>query len=310
MRPKDRSRAHAYAEKLHRFAAYKFPLPGISEQQNFDTFIEQLIESLHRIEYTKIIQTRPIARDRTSPGSAIFDPLRAAIHHYRMGDIDEACWLVFLSVHFGWHHEDGWHLTKDIYGGFSSRPLWTWSTISRNPIDFQQWLSDNGERLLSNRPRFGSHRKYQSLKASAASGTATTFDTYIRWVGPNRGHEMLFSEAGEVVGHNPHHLFDYIYSSMKSVAGFGRLGRFDYLTMLGKLGLMPIEPGRPYLEGSTGPLLGARLLFTGTADKKDAKDADKKATELGLYLDVPMQSIEDSLCNWQKSPSVFKPFRG
>ena len=58
--------------------------------------------------------------------------------------------------------------------------------------------------------------------------------------------------------------------------------------------------------GSTGPLAGARLLFgNGTAAK-----LDECVVQLDEKLQVGMQVLEDSLCNWQKSPEKFQSFRG
>ena len=101
--------------------------------------------------------------------------------------------------------------------------------------------------------------------------------------------------------------FYYLYNSMQPVASFGRLARFDYLAMLGKLGLAPIEPGSTILQGSGGPLAGARLLFGKDAS---ASDLDSWLLELESDLHVGMQVSEDALCNWQKSPREFRPFRG
>jgi hypothetical protein len=92
-----------------------------------------------------------------------------------------------------------------------------------------------------------------------------------------------------------------------NVLRFGRLARFDYLAMLGKLGLAGIKPGSTYLNGATGPLRGARLLFGVTANHSVL---DGWLGELDEELQVGMQVMEDALCNWQKSPSVFEPFRG
>jgi hypothetical protein len=93
---------------------------------------------------------------------------------------------------------------------------------------------------------------------------------------------------------------------MEMVMRFGRLARFDYLTMVGKLELAPIQPGLAYIKGSTGPLAGAKLLF-GNAG---ATTLDEWAAQLARNLQVGMQVMEDSLCNWQKSPDKFKAFRG
>jgi Alpha-glutamyl/putrescinyl thymine pyrophosphorylase clade 3 len=99
---------------------------------------------------------------------------------------------------------------------------------------------------------------------------------------------------------------------MKSVVSFGRTARFDYLTMIGKLGLASIEPGFAYMGGATGPLRGARLLFFGsaTAGGVTPRQLDAWLAELDAYLGVGMQVLEDSLCNWQKSPGRFLRFRG
>ena len=98
---------------------------------------------------------------------------------------------------------------------------------------------------------------------------------------------------------------------MGDVVSFGRTARFDYLTMIGKLGLAHIEPGSTYMHGATGPFVGAKLLF-GEADTANLNRAslDEMLIELEAYLNVGMQAMEDALCNWQKSPSVFRAFRG
>ena len=142
-------------------------------------------------------------------------------------------------------------------------------------------------------------------------GPAPLESKYVTWVGPPRTHQQLIQEAHRQVGQNPRETFDYLYNSMDAVKRFGRLAKFDYLTMLGKLGLAPIEPGSAYLNGATGPLRGARLLFVGNANAKNgAKELEARLLDLDLQLGVGMQVLEDSLCNWQKSPAKFVSFRG
>ena len=98
---------------------------------------------------------------------------------------------------------------------------------------------------------------------------------------------------------------------MKDVYGFGRLGNFDFLTMIGKLHLAPIEPGSVYLQGATGPLAGAKLLFHGNrAFPTGAKRLGDRVDGLDSYLNVGKQVLEDSLCNWQKSPHRYVYFKG
>lgn len=95
------------------------------------------------------------------------------------------------------------------------------------------------------------------------------------------------------------------------VDSFARLAKFDFLTMVGKIGLASIEPGSPYLKGASGPLRGAILLFVENGVKPPSvKNLDTWVIELGAHLGVGMQVMEDSLCNWQKSPDKFIAFRG
>jgi Alpha-glutamyl/putrescinyl thymine pyrophosphorylase clade 3 len=83
--------------------------------------------------------------------------------------------------------------------------------------------------------------------------------SYVNWIAPPHTHLQMIQEVHTKVGQNPGAVFDALYGSMDSVMGFGRLGKFDFLTMLGKLGVAPIEPDSAYLVGATGPLQGARL---------------------------------------------------
>ena len=94
---------------------------------------------------------------------------------------------------------------------------------------------------------------------------------------------------------------------MDGIARFGRVARFDYLAMVASLGLANIEPDSTHLEGSTGPIKGARQLL---GDGQTAGQMEPRLVELGDHLGVGMQVLEDALCNWQKSPNMFVPFRG
>jgi hypothetical protein len=134
--------------------------------------------------------------------------------------------------------------------------------------------------------------------------------SYVEWIGPGHTQVQRFGELVRTGGNHPHRIFDQIYKSM-NVLQFGRLGKFDFLALIGRLGLEPISPGSAYLEGATGPLRGTRLLFTGDPDTQtDEATLENWLQDLDERLNVGMQVMEDSLCNWQKSPSRFVHFRG
>ena len=312
MRPKDKARAQQLSVALKRFHQQKYPLPGIQVKGCFQSLLEQLIESIHRIEFVRLVGNRPLSTNRADPSSDAFDPLRAAILHQRAGRIDEAFWLIFIFVHFGKNRKTGWRLARDVYGALGGHP-WTWSRTSADPVAFQQWLATRQVTLAGFdgvARHFGNHRKYQSLDANSPSGTGAAFISYVAWVGQNRSHTTLMQQALTSCAGNPRQTFDYLYHSMSAVRSFGRTAKFDYLTMIGKLGLAPIEPGSTYMQGATGPVKGARLLFGDTHGSLSLTELDSRLVQLDTELNVGMQVHEDALCNWQKSPQMFRPFRG
>ena len=313
VRPKDVNLARGLEAGLLSFASDHQSLPGVAGHPRREAFVEQLVESVRRIKYISVIREQKLSVSRADPLDEMFDPIKAAVVRIRERRLDEAFWLVFLSVHFGKHRRSGWRLARDIYGGLGRHPIWDWTKISADPRAFRRWLGTHEARLRGDgvSRHFGNHRKYQSLDPRTPTGTGAAVETYVRWVNPPRTHEVLFEETYRNRGRDPKATFDHLYKSMRDVASFGRTARFDYLTMVGKLGLAPIEPGSTYLEGATGPLSGARLLFGGRSNAAISRSSlDKWLVELGAHVGVGMQVLEDALCNWQKSPAQFKRFRG
>lgn len=312
MRPPDRDLAQQLENGLLSFSKNTRRLPGIRARRRREALIEQLLESIRRVKYVSAVRTRKLSDRRADPDDELFDPLLAAVLYQNQGLLEESFWLVFLFVHFGKHARAGWLYAREIYGALGSGVRWDWARTSANPSEFRQWLDAHQEEL---KPKgvphgFGNHRKYESLDAKSERGTGAVVESYIRWVGPPRTHQELMKMACDEAGGDPRKTFDLLYHSMSAVIGFGRTARFDYLAMIGKLGLAPIEPGSPYIQSSTGPLRGARLLFGGNNKAPlSGADLDGWLIKLGNQLGVGMQVIEDALCNWQKSPEKFKPFR-
>jgi hypothetical protein len=124
-------------------------------------------------------------------------------------------------------------------------------------------------------------------------------------------HAGLLKDAAQADGGDRASAFNHLYHSMNAVISFGRMAKFDYLMMLSKLGLADIEPGIPYMNGATGPMRGARLLFGGATNAAiPVRRLDELTSLLGQRLGAGMQAMEDAICNWQKSPARFRAFRG
>ncbi|MFL5330245.1 MAG: hypothetical protein ACJ8C4_15195 [Gemmataceae bacterium] len=318
MRPRDQKEAARIDKVLANFHSDVRALPGIQLSARRTAFLEQVLESIHRVQYIErgVLRRRDVdrklAHQRLDPNSDLFDPIKASAIYARDGEHDEACWQVFLFTHFGKNLRTGYALLRNVYGCLGKGPIWDWARVSANPDVFRRWLARNQESLRQGPESgyFGNHRKYVSLNAESRSGTGEAVNSYVRWVVRHGRHHSLFDHAAEQAEHDPRRAFEYLYRSMKAVASFGRVARFDYLTMIGKLKLAEIEPGSTYMTGATGPLSGARRLF----GKRNTPPAqlDRWLVELEEQLKLPMgmQVLEDALCNWQKSPARFLPFRG
>lgn len=282
----------------------KNALPGIAAAECRQALALQFISSLRRQDYTRLLLARPVDPKRADPHSAIFDPERAVVHHIRAGNEDEAAWLVFLMTHFGNAGSQGWRRLVDVYG-MLGEGVWDWRTIVANSGEFAAWLDANHDRIGG---RFGNHRKYESLSAPGPNGTGAVVASYVAWIGGS--HREHFANAVREAGNDPANIFDAIYRSM-TVRRFGRLAKFDFLALIGRYGIAPVEPGSAYLVGATGPTRGARLLFDGVVDgRTSSADLQRRLNNLDADLHVGMQAMEDALCNWQKSPRKFVNFTG
>lgn len=299
-------------EKIEQIDQQVGPLSGITTIAKKQCWAQQILSSLRRISYTDTLLTRGVNAARRNPHSEIFDPVRGAIDLHRNGELDEAVWLVFILTHFGKSAIDEWKLAANIFGSFGVGPVWTFASYNADALAFENMLTANRDNLedLTVSGRFSNHRKFESKKPTAI---ARTFRTFHDWQTEFGGFREKIIATHELVGQEPQAAFDALYKSMKSVSRFGggRLGRFDFLTMLGKLQLAPIVPGSVYLDKASGPLDGARLLFFGNRKYPiTGKALENRVDALDEILGVGKQVIEDSLCNWQKSPDVYEYFRG
>ena len=289
------------------------PLPGIDDPSNLNSLACQFIDSIHRVEYVRTIAGRSVSPSRADPSSNFFDPFKAAIYYRNQGKLEEAFWLVFLATHFGKHGRSGWRLLRNIYGALGDS-IWAWTDVSPNPEALGDWISVNYPELIKPgvKASFGNHRKYESIKPGSAASTGAVISSYVTWVNSHGGHLALFQRALVESSGDPRLAFRYLYNGMLGVKRFGRTGKFDFLTMIAKLGLANIEADSAYLsDNATGPLRGSRLLFGGAINSNlSAETLEKHLALLANHLNVGMQEMEDALCNWQKSPAKFKRFSG
>jgi len=311
MRPHEAQRRQELVQGLQACHQNEFSLPGVQNPVQRDVLVHQIIDSIRRVSFVPTVANRDIHPDRADGLSEMFDPIRAAVLHFRAGRFDEACWLAFLFVHFGRHPVAGYRYTREFYSALGQREPWTFAAVVADIQGMRNWLNQNEDYLRRGRKRgFGNHRKYLSLSGSKKNGTGHAFETYVQWIRAYGNHDNLFAIALQESGNSPERAFEWLYRSMRSVASFGRIGRFDYLTMLQKLGFANVRPGRPYLDANTdGPNKGARLLLE-SGQSLTIAELERRIQVLGRYLGVGMQEMEDSLCNWGKDTNVYTHFKG
>lgn len=280
-------------------------LKGLPTDETIDTLAKQFIASLRREDYYRVVQRGTILASRADPNHRSFDAERAVAFHMQQGDVDKAGWLIFLMTHFARHPRSGWRRLQDVYGQLGAG-IWNWSTVSANPAVFHNWLTANWMNIGGN---FGNHRKYESLRPNANRSMQRTVADYLAWIGPG-GHAAFFADAVVAAGNDPHTIFDYLYKRLE-INSFGRLAKFDYLSLIGRYRLAPIEAGSAYLNGATGPGRGARLLLDGSRTSGSRHQAVQQALDvLDTRVKVGMTVMEDALCNWQKSPKRFVHYVG
>lgn len=304
-----RDRCDQIEASIEKFSAEVFPLLGVVGAAERRACAEQLVSSMRRVDYVKGLLVRDLDARRADPSRELFDPLMAAALAIKRGDLDEAWWLTFLATHFGKHVTDGWRLMRDFYGAFGTRSPWTWPEASQQG-QLNLWLDEQWPALVNDGVyrRFSNHRKYESKSPAQMK---SVLGSYIDLVMQHGNHKGLMQDVHKTVGQNPYEGFHELFRRMATVQRFGRLGTFDFLAMLGKLGIAPIEPGSAYLSQATGPLRGAKLFVFGDAEAKaDPHQLEEILDRLDAELNVGKQVLEDALCNWQKTPNRFVLFRG
>jgi hypothetical protein len=307
-RIKDNARHAEFLQLLNNIPEAIPPAVGLTTTARKSVLAAQLVDSVRRIAYLNLVSARAVSPSLHEPYSGSFDPLGGGVVLMRSNQVDDAYWLIYLATHFGKHKTDGWNLVEDFYGRFEQGGNWDWATASQNPQAIEDWLVVNYPAVTgSGRPRrFGNHRKFETLKPGL-KGTGYALRSYIDWVGGYGSHQALIAAAQQQVGQNPREVFAYLYRELENVSKLGRLGKFDLLCNLSNLMIAPIFPDKAYIKESTGPKIGAKLFF-GNGLTADALET--ACIGLSEYLNVSPQAVEDSLCNWQKSPEAYIYFRG
>jgi hypothetical protein len=253
-------------------------MPSLTEE-----YLLPFVEHIRRSSSKHVVLKRYLGDVESIPPANVLHWIHKA---REAGDNDEVLWRCLLAGHLGY---GGYESASQLLCGFGNSPTWTWLRISSELPVFGEWLVAYQHEL--SRLNFGNHKKYESKKPKALLDVIGSFVGWIMASGRSPGEAFNVDERGD-----PTAKFDRLYRRLRTVRRFGRTGVFDMLCLLGNLEIIRIEPGSCYLQGSTGPLAGARRLWGKLPRKKLSLVADETARTLGLRMDV----FEDALCNWQK----------
>jgi hypothetical protein len=272
-------------------------LPGLSDAAERERFLAVLRAAAAQREEEQTIARDPGAQDQLEqPFADSWDPRRAIVQWHRAGDVEEATWLTFLTSYFAAAEgDDRWRSVRTVYSGFGEHRT-SWRAVYQ---DASAALAP-----CTSRPKeyaalsFGNHRKNEPLKADHRYGIEAVVRSYLTLVKRlgNGSQAQMFTRYNGDRGLKFHKLL----VEVTGVLRFGRLGAFDFLTLLGTLGVHPLAPAHLYLEGSTWPLEGARRLL-GAPDRAKAPELDSRCSAVARELGVSLAVMEDALCTWHKT---------
>lgn len=274
-------------EKLESFGQDNHEMPRISHLERMDHF-SSLVAGIANY-YISISETGRGTSTWENGTSDIdgFDPLALAFAYNLSGDTEETCWLLFLSSYFGRHPKHHWRLLKKIYFGLGKENGWTWMNASANPAAFTGWLVEN-QPELSRHGNMGKEHKYVSFGSYRAVKMASEIQAYISYVINAGGHRELFSAIALPEDKLPSHLFDRLYVAMNMQLHCKKAVTFNYLSLLSILGVISVEPARPYISDHLLSKQGANWLFNGDAARKlRANELEPIVITLARHLELP-----------------------
>jgi hypothetical protein len=126
-----------------------------------------------------------------------------------------------------------------------------------------------------------------------ARGSGTLI-AYRQWVERTGGTQALAFSGDE--GWTPQRRFERLHERL-ALPGFGRMGRYDLLVTLGRLGLYELQPASLRLSGAPADdltTLGAKRVF----GIGDPLLLERRAETLAQAASVPIEALDLALANW------------
>ena len=226
------------------------------------------------------------------------DPRREILHWIEAardsGDRREAVWRSFIAAVFGRlssRVKDGSAAgAADFLCAFGYSPVWTWERVNSDQAKaLREWMDKTPQAALF---PHGDHRPREPLTPDRILAAVRSFIDFARKV---NGPENVIKAAAPS---SPEHHFALLFDKFRKLHSFKRLGSWDLIDLLLQVKLvLNAEPEHCYLEGSTGPLRGARMIW---GSKPSPSELNRASRDLARALRVSCFVLEDALCNFQK----------
>ncbi len=179
-----------------------------------------------------------------------------------IADIEEATWLCFLIAYLSPTEGD------DPFEGIRSAMV-PWST---------------GELPDLEGVALGPHTSHDPARGSE------TLQAYRAWAERAGSQEQAYSGDPNWTAERR---FERVFERL-ALPGFGRLGRFDLLVTLSRLGIYDLRADSLHLVGSDQTVTAAKRVF-GIGDRMNM---EYRARDLATAAQVPLEALDLALANW------------
>jgi hypothetical protein len=214
-------------------------------------------------------------------------------------DLERATWTCFLIAYLS--PLEGEDPFAGIRLALAAAPS---PTAAIGSAGFGQGVPDFGEISLGPRSSHDPARGAETLSA------------YAQWIGRAGGAEsgaggrQAIAFLGDPAW-SPERRFERLFERL-ALPGFGRMGRYDLLVTLGRLGLYQLRAGSLALAGTRGlsaedpTTLAAKRVFA----IGDPLLLERRAAALAEAVSVPVEALDLALANWgtaQRATLGFSP---
>lgn len=278
--------------------AFKETINLVIPKKIIETLALQTLDSIKRIQIYESYRERAQNADNDSL-SYYHTYIPFILTQRKTISLENKIWFLYLATYFGKSRKSKWDLFRRASFDSNNELLSVEGILSnrKNYFDYLKSIDFFKDADFSN------HRKFIAKRLEGNKG----FINSSNYVLDNLS-KFLFTSFVS---------FDEVYCRSHKIPNFGRMAAFDFTSSLCKCELKVKEPESMYLKNSTGPLVGLGY-FLKMANGKNITKANKVkfGNELLEWFlknsDIFMvaQVLEDSICNWQKSPKSYMRYFG